>query len=210
MSEFTHAFTLILIGYYPAELAWRLLLSMILIGLHGYCFCYMLAKRSGLISHLSLWVICQLVVLVLVFGDGVILENIAYHQVSGLALNILMSYWAIPIGTMMALVFAYWILTSPIKFVRKLDDYFLTIIRSVPLITLLFISTLVIPLLVPDWFNANRLQWSIMALSFFVCAYCTQIFKGLILPLQQPVMRLPLLFASHVGKNFAISPCSPC
>ena len=178
MSEFTHALTLIVIGYYPIELAWRLLLSIILIGFHSYLFCSMLAKRSSLISHIAIWAFCQLCVLILVFGDGTVLTSIAYHQVSGLVLNILMSYWAIPLGTLMAIVFAYWILTSPIQFVRKLDDYFLTTIRSVPLITLLFISTLVLPLLVPDWFDANRLQWSVIALSFFVCAYCTQIFKG--------------------------------
>ena len=63
----------------------------------------------------------------------------------------------------------------------------LTIIRSVPLITLLFISTLVIPLLVPDWFNANHCVVYYGSI-IFVCAIVRKFLKGLILPLQQPVM----------------------
>ena len=49
MSEFTHAFTLILIGYYPAELAWRLLKH----DFNWFTWLLLLqalAKRSGLIS----------------------------------------------------------------------------------------------------------------------------------------------------------------
>ncbi|HSL40209.1 MAG TPA: ABC transporter permease subunit, partial [Desulforhopalus sp.] len=136
----------ILFGFYPHELQWRPLLAIvILIALLLYS-----QNRKHWKKHLAwAWLIGLFTMGVLLMGGLFGLEAVESNNWGGLPLTLLLSVFglaaAYPVGVVLALG-----RQSRMPVVKSFCVVYIELIRGVPLISLLFMSSVVFPLFLPE------------------------------------------------------------
>ena len=125
-------------------------------------------KKAAFISHLT----CLLVVsfLVVVMFQNVQLEHVPIDRWGGLFLTIIISGFAIvmalPIGVFLALG-----RRSEMPVIKWFSIATIELVRSVPMITVLFMSVTMMPLFFPNTMDLNKLAQVIIAVCIFAGAY---------------------------------------
>lgn len=143
---------------------------------------WVLARYSplGTVRWISiLGVLSYLLILVLIRGvPGVPgLQPVSTTYWGGLMLNILLAVTGIvlslPIGIALALG-----RRSPLPMVKLLCVAFIEVFRGMPLITLLFMSQVLVPLAFPQGFSSNSLFRAGVVLTLFSAAYMAENIRG--------------------------------
>jgi general L-amino acid transport system permease protein len=80
---------------------------------------------------------------------------------------------AIPFGIALALG-----RRSSFTVLRMLSIGFIELVRGVPLLTVLFMSAVIVPLLLPNGVSADRLVRAMIALTLFNSAYMAEVIRG--------------------------------
>jgi len=95
----------------------------------------------------------------------------------GLTLTILLTsssiLFSLPIGIILALC-----RRSSLFLIRKFSSFYIDVMRSVPLIAVLFFGQLLIPLFLPFGVEIDRVWRSILAFTLFVSAYIAEDIRG--------------------------------
>jgi general L-amino acid transport system permease protein len=79
----------------------------------------------------------------------------------------------IPLGVVLALG-----RRSTMPVIRALCVGFIEVVRGLPLVTVLFMASLMIPLFLPDGFNFDKLLRAQVAMTLFFAAYAAEIVRG--------------------------------
>tara|TARA_B100000700_G_scaffold330048_1_gene454346 strand:- start:1132 stop:1839 length:708 start_codon:yes stop_codon:yes gene_type:complete len=90
-----------------------------------------------------------------------------------LILTIYSSYIALPIGIILAIG-----RQSNFRILSKICITYIDLIRSIPLIAVLFFGQLLIPLFLPDFIEINRVTRAIFAFGLFASAYVAEDVRG--------------------------------
>ena len=61
---------------------------------------------------------------------------------------------------------------------RSLASFLIDLIGSLPLLATLFTAAVVIPILLPDWVQGDKIWWVIIAFSLFFACYQAEVFRG--------------------------------
>ena len=164
----------ILFGFFPYELQWRPLVAMILlVGLLFY-------SRDR--KHWSKWLIyawiAGLAIMGLLMKGGILgLAPVETTQWGGLPLTLMLSVFglaaAYPLGVILALG-----RQSQMPAVKALCVVYIEMIRGVPLITLLFMSSVVFPLFLPEGVTVNVILRAQVAIIMFTAAYIAEVVRG--------------------------------
>jgi general L-amino acid transport system permease protein len=158
---------LILFGVYPYDEQWRpLLASIILIGvIVCSCIRWFWKPFLGLI-----WIGALLAVAVLMWGGIFGLTHVENDRWGGLPLTLILATFGIafafPIGLLLALG-----RRSHMPAVKALCVVYIELIRGVPLISLLFMSSVMLPLFLPEGFSIDKLLRAQIAIILFAAAY---------------------------------------
>jgi general L-amino acid transport system permease protein len=169
-------FKQIMYGRYPETEVWRINVSyFLLVGaliplfISGF-------RHKGLIT-LFLLVIYPIISYFLFIGDSFGLPLVETSLWGGLFLTLVISLVGIvaslPIGIILALG-----RRSNMPVVRALSIGFIEIWRGVPLITVLFMSSVMFPLFLPEGMNFDKLIRALLGVMLFSAAYMAEVVRG--------------------------------
>jgi general L-amino acid transport system permease protein len=164
----------ILFGFYPQELQWRPLLSMIL--LFGLLF-YSRDRKHWKRFLGYAWIIGLFAMGFLMRGGLFGMKAVESTQWAGLPLTLLLSVFgltaAYPLGVVLALG-----RRSKMPVVKTMSILYIELIRGVPLISLLFMSSIIFPLFLPEGITINKILRAQAAIILFTAAYIAEVVRG--------------------------------
>ena len=163
-------------GFYPEEHYWRIHLTFALVAV--FSFIPRLFKnnphRFKLIAFL--FISYPILAFYLLYG-GIGLEVVETHKWGGLTLTIIIAAVGIvasfPIGILMALG-----RQSKMKVIRFFSVLYIEFIRGVPLITILFMASVVLPLFFSEGIDVDKLLRALIGITLFQAAYIAEVIRG--------------------------------
>ena len=164
----------IIFGFFPYDQQWRPLVAMVL--LIGLLF-YSRNRNHWKKSLLYAWLIGLFVMGLLMKGGLLGLTPVDSSKWGGLPLTLLLSVFgltaAYPLGVILALG-----RRSKMPAVKTLCILYIELIRGVPLISLLFMSSVVFPLFLPEGVTINNILRAQVAIILFTAAYIAEVVRG--------------------------------
>lgn len=164
----------ILFGFFPYGSQWRPLAAMLL--LFGLLY-YSQDREHWKKSLLYAWVVGLFLMGLLMRGGLFGLESVESTKWGGLPLTLLLSVFgltaAYPLGVLLALG-----RQSRMTGVRWLCIVYIEAVRGVPLISLLFMSAIIFPLMLPEGVTFNKILRAQAAIILFTAAYIAEVVRG--------------------------------
>lgn len=165
---------LILFGIYPYDEQWRPLLAMcILVGV----MVLSAIRRFWKPSLAVVWVFALAAVAVLMWGGVLGLSYVENSRWGGLPLTLILATFGIALAFPLGLVLALG-RRSNMPAVRAICIIYIELIRGVPLISLLFMSSVMLPLFLPEGFSIDKLLRAQIAIILFAAAYIAETVRG--------------------------------
>lgn len=159
-------------GFYPKALHWRPNLVAFL----SVVFLLALKLTPNLKVKIGLILIYPIICFVLIYG-GLGLEVVPTDKWGGLMLTILVAAVGIiasfPIGIVLALG-----RQSDMPILKTLCVGFIEFIRGVPLITILFMASVILPLFFSDGIDFDKLLRALIGITLFQAAYIAEVIRG--------------------------------
>lgn len=164
----------ILFGTFPAEQHWRpALVILILIGLYA-----LTALRFLRGSRLAtVWLAGLGLIGVLMWGGVLGLSYVENERWGGLTLTLLLSTFGLALAFPLAIVLALG-RRSAMPIVRWLSIGYIEIIRGVPLVSVLFMASVLLPLFLPAGVSIDKLLRAQLAMIGFAAAYLAEVVRG--------------------------------
>ena len=168
---------LILFGTYPFDEQWRPLLAMILL-MGIICGSLGAVKYPGLRKAIiPMWVIGVPIIAILMWGGMFGLTYVQNSYWGGLPLTLILSaigvIFAFPFGLLLALG-----RQSHMPAIKTVSVVYIEVIRGVPLITVLFMASVMFPLFLPDGVTIDKLLRAQIGIILFTAAYLAEVFRG--------------------------------
>jgi len=165
---------LILFGLYPYDEQWRPLIATgILLGtiiLSGF-------RRFWNFWLVVIWTVALIAVAILMWGGVFGMKFVENNLWGGLPLTLILSTFGIafafPIGVVLALG-----RRSNMPAIKAICVVYIELIRGVPLISLLFMSSVMLPLFLPEGMNIDKLLRAQIAIVMFAAAYIAETVRG--------------------------------
>jgi general L-amino acid transport system permease protein len=164
----------ILFGFFPYDQQWRPFIAMlILFGLLGF-------SRDRRFWRKALgyaWLAGLIVMGVLMRGGLFGLVSVESTQWGGLPLTLLLSVFSLtlayPLGVILALG-----RQSKLPIIKLMCVVYIELIRGVPLISLLFMGSIIFPLFLPEGVTINNILRAMVAMILFTAAYIAEVVRG--------------------------------
>jgi len=196
-SIITANFRFIIFGFYPYDLQWRPLVAMLI--LFGLLF----FSRDRKYWHKYLgyaWLLGLAVMGLLMKGGLFGLAPVESTRWGGLPLTLLLSVFgltaAYPLGVVLALG-----RQSRMPAVKFLCVIYIELIRGVPLISLLFMGSIIFPLFLPEGITINKILRAQIAIILFTAAYIAEVVRGGL----QGMARGQYEAAESIGLNYYLT-----
>ncbi|MCF1483668.1 MULTISPECIES: amino acid ABC transporter permease [Rhizobium/Agrobacterium group] len=162
-------------GRYPSEEIWRPLTVMVLFAVLLAPMLIPKAPFKGT-NALLLFLVLPVVSFFLLTG-GFGLEHVETARWGGLMVTLILSFFGIavslPVGIMLALG-----RRSTMPVIKMLCVIFIEVVRGVPLITVLFMASVMLPLFLPDGWSFDKLLRALVGVSIFSSAYMAEVIRG--------------------------------
>ncbi|CAG0955677.1 MAG: amino acid ABC transporter permease [Rhizobiaceae bacterium] len=169
-------FELFMFGRYPIDERWRVILV-------GVMFVALLvpllmprAPRKGL-NALLFFIVFPVVAFVLLVGGWFGLEHVETSLWGGLLVTLVISYVGIsvslPLGVLLALG-----RRSKLPVLKMLSVIFIEAVRGVPLVTVLFMASVMLPLFLPPGTTFDKLLRALIGVALFASAYMAEVIRG--------------------------------
>jgi len=164
----------ILFGTYPFEQQWRPALAItIFVALYVVS-----ATRRFWRKELALiWVAALIAIGVLMWGGVAGLPYVPQERWGGLAVTLILATFGLafgfPLGVMVALG-----RRSGLPAIQAICIVYVELIRGVPLVSLLFMASVMFPLFLPDGINIDKLLRAQIAIILFAGAYLAEVVRG--------------------------------
>ncbi len=163
-------------GHYPASERWRVGLAALLLAVFAWPAMRARTRRRWLWLALLL-IVFPLLAWVLLVGGVAGLAFVDTSAWGGLMLDVVISFvtvaGSLPLGVLLALG-----RQSRLPVVRMLSVGFIELWRGVPLLTVLFMSAVMVPLFLPNGVSVDRLLRAMIALVLFNAAYMAEVVRG--------------------------------
>jgi general L-amino acid transport system permease protein len=164
----------IIFGFYPHDLQWRPLIAIVI--LITLLF-YSQNRNHWRKSLFYAWLIGLFTMGLLLKGGLFGLETVESNKWGGLPLTLLLSVFgltaAYPLGVVLALG-----RQSEMPVIKSFCVVYIELIRGVPLISLLFMSSVVFPLFLPEGVSINNILRAQVAIILFTAAYIAEVIRG--------------------------------
>lgn len=168
-------YRLILFGRYPYDEQWRpALVVLIFIGLY-----IVSAIRWFWRKELALiWIGALTVVGVLMWGGILGLTPVTDDYWGGLPITLILATFGLAFGFPLAIFVALGRRSRELPAVRMLCVVYVELIRGVPLISVLFMASVMFPLFMPSGVNIDKLLRAQIAIILFAAAYLAEVVRG--------------------------------
>jgi general L-amino acid transport system permease protein len=161
-------------GLYPQEEQWRPILMMLML------FAMIAVSVNSRFHNrwlLVAWVVAVAVMYILMQGGIFGLPLVETDKWGGLPVTLIIAVTGIVCSFPLAILLALG-RQSDLPIIKTICVAFIEIIRGVPLITVLFMASLMIPLFLPDGVNFNKLMRALVAFTLFSAAYVAEVIRG--------------------------------
>lgn len=164
----------ILFGRYTYEEQWReALVTIILLIMTGASFSPALWRRELVYA----WIFAILVSGILMFGGILGLAYVSTDLWSGLPLTVILSLFsmiaAFPLAVLLALG-----RRSNLPLIKAVSTFVIEVMRGVPLITVLFMASLMLPLFLPSGMTVDKQLRALIGITLFLAAYQAEDIRG--------------------------------
>jgi general L-amino acid transport system permease protein len=168
-------YRLILFGRYPYDEQWRpALVVLIFIGLY-----IVSAMRRFWRKELALiWIGALTVVGVLMWGGILGLAPVTNDFWGGLPITLILATFGLAFGFPLAIFVALGRRSTQLPAVKVLCVVYVELIRGVPLISVLFMASVMFPLFMPAGVNVDKLLRAQIAIILFAAAYLAEVIRG--------------------------------
>ncbi len=167
-------FRVLMLGLYPENLIWRPILAGVIFAATCVLTVFRIISTRGLIL---IWLIMPLPVFLLINGGMMGLAPVEQSLWGGLMLStglaVMGIIWSIPFGILLALG-----RRSSLPVVRAMSVATIECIRGVPLITILFMASVMLPIFLPQDMNINNLLRVQIGIILFSSAYIAEVVRG--------------------------------
>ncbi len=167
-------------GMYPNDLQWRVNVAFILLvalAFVGYFAPQKLKKFLTLYYVIIYPIIAFILIYFLISGGAFGLEWVETGAWGGLSLTFIVSFFSLifcfPLGMMLALG-----RRTELPIIKYISIGFIEFWRGVPLITVLFMSSVMFPMFLPEDFFMDKLVRVIIAIALFEAAYVAEVIRG--------------------------------
>jgi general L-amino acid transport system permease protein len=166
---------LIFFGLYPFEEHWRSTLACLAIVATMVLSCLPAFWRLGRLA--ILWLAGFGTFVLLMYGGVFGLRVITTEQWGGLSLTVFIFASVVVLGMPIAVGLAL-ARRSKLPVISWVAAIFIDTVRSLPLLTILFAAAVVVPFVIPDWAQGDKLGRVIIAFSLFYAAYQAEIIRA--------------------------------
>ncbi len=164
----------ILFGFYPHQLQWRPLLAVVILILLLF---FSQNRKYWKNSLAYAWLLGLFSMGLLLKGGLFGLEAVDSDNWGGLPLTLLLAVFglaaAYPFGVVLALG-----RQSEMPVIKSFCVVYIELIRGVPLISMLFMSSVVFPLFLPEGVTFNKILRAQIAIILFTAAYIAEVVRG--------------------------------
>jgi general L-amino acid transport system permease protein len=173
-SVVTQNLRFILFGFYPYGEQWR---PVVTIFLFTALALFSHKRRYWNKTLLYVW-IAGIVVMGIIMRGGIFgLSGVESSNWSGIILTLMLSLFgltaAYPLGVLLALG-----RRSTLPAIKTLSVVYIELIRGVPLISLLFMSSVMFPLFLPEGVTIDKILRAQVAIIMFTAAYIAEVVRG--------------------------------
>lgn len=162
-------------GQYPAGERWRVDLVGALLVLAAASLAWRGMPRRRAVALATVVVLPPIGLWLLAGGAG--LSAVETRDWGGLMLTLFLTVYAgliaVPLGILLALG-----RRSRLPLIRLGSVVFIEFWRGVPIITVIFLASLLLPLIVPTGFEIDRLARAVIGLAFVIAAYMAEAVRG--------------------------------
>ena len=164
----------ILFGFYPHQLQWRPLLAVVILILLLF---FSQNRKYWKKSLAYVWLFGLFSMGLLLKGGLFGLAPVDSDNWGGLPLTLLLAVFgltaAYPFGVILALG-----RQSKMPVIKSFSVVYIELIRGVPLISMLFMSSVVFPLFLPEGVTFNKILRAQIAIILFTAAYIAEVVRG--------------------------------
>jgi len=162
-------------GFYPRSEYWRVITGFTILGV---CLAWLMIDRTPKKSWVALFtVFVYPAIAFILFYGGFGLPVVGTHKWGGLMLTLVLAtigmFFALPFGIVLALG-----RRSSMPIAKTLSVMFIELWRGVPLITVLFMSSVMLPLFMPEELRIDKLLRALIGISLFQSAYMAEVIRG--------------------------------
>ncbi|ASW06503.1 MULTISPECIES: amino acid ABC transporter permease [unclassified Rhizobium] len=168
-------FAIFMFGLYPPDERWRPILVCILMIASFAPLLIPSVPRKGLNAILAFFVLPVVSFFLLHGGFG--LETVETERWGGLLVTLVIAFVAIAVSFPFGIVLALG-RRSKMPVLRILCVTFIEIIRGVPLITVLFMASYMLPLFMPQGWTVDKLLRAVVGVAIFTSAYMAEVIRG--------------------------------
>jgi general L-amino acid transport system permease protein len=163
-------------GFYPMELYWRPIIVFVLF----FALIIPLLWPSApfkIANAIAFFIPFPVLAVVLLSGGVFGLRYVPTEQWGGLLVTLIISVvgicCALPLGILLALG-----RQSKLPIVKTLCIAFIELVRAVPLITVLFMASIMLPLFMPQGTTVDKLVRALVGVTLFSSAYMAEVVRG--------------------------------
>ncbi|RKF20037.1 amino acid ABC transporter permease [Alginatibacterium sediminis] len=169
-------FEQLIYGFYPSEERWRVNIVFVSFALIIAGLIWPKTPQKTKLAIFSL-VIYPIIVFYLLIGDSFGLAKVDTHQWGGLMLTLTLAVVgivaALPFGILLALG-----RRSDMPIIRSFSTIYIEFWRAVPLITVLFMASVMLPLFVGSEVDFDKLMRALIGIIMFQSAYMAEVIRG--------------------------------
>ena len=164
----------ILFGTYPFEEHWRpALVCVLFVGL----YIVSAMRRFWNWRLIPIWVATLAAIGVLMWGGVFGLSYVPQERWGGLPITLILSTFGLAFAFPLAILVALG-RRSKLPAIKMLCILYVELIRGVPLISLLFMASVMFPLFLPEGMNIDKLLRAQIAITLFAGAYLAEVVRG--------------------------------
>ena len=164
-------------GFYPMEARWRVDLFFVLLAVGIVWIAWLGAPRRDLGMLYFFAVMPVLSFILLVGAPWLGLPRVPTEQWGGVLVTIVVAavgiVFSLPLGILLALG-----RRSHMPAVRLFSVIFIEFVRGVPLITVLFMASVMLPLFVPEQWSPDKLLRALVGVALFSSAYMAEVVRA--------------------------------
>lgn len=165
---------LILFGLYPYDEQWR---PLIVVGLFVALILVSCNRRFWTRWLAPIWLIGLTAIAILMWGGVFGLSYVGTERWGGLPLTLILAVFGMAIGFPVAILLALG-RRSTMPAIRVLCIAYIELIRGVPFVSLLFMASVMLPLLLPEGLTIDKLLRAQIAVIMYASAYLAEVVRG--------------------------------
>ncbi len=165
----------ILFGRYPYDEQWR---PAIVVALFIGLYAVSAMRRFWNKGLIAVWLATLTAIGVLMWGGILGMEYVPQDSWGGLPITLILSTFGLAFAFPLAVVVALGRRSQDLPAVKVMCVVYVELIRGVPLITLLFMASVMFPLFMPPGLNLDKLLRAQVAIILFAAAYLAEVVRG--------------------------------